>query len=76
MKDGKRTGLRGGEGRDVCVGGLGNSQPVKCGELVPAGDAAGKGTEYTFWRFGDKDSCDLAVAARLASEDFLGILAV
>lgn len=44
--------------------------------LLPEDDTAGRGTEHTFWRFGDNVSCDRAVAAKLANEDFLGILAV
>lgn len=56
MKDGSRTGLGGGEGNDVCVGGLGYSPSGKCGEPIFDGEVEGSDTEYTFCRLGESDS--------------------
>lgn len=44
MKDGSGSGRRGGEGRDVCVGGLGYA-PRNWGEAILEGEGAGKGVE-------------------------------
>lgn len=68
MKEGKRAGLLCGEGRLVCVGGLGN-MAGECGSGTPAGELLEA----------DKGGCPLgdsepfAAAAKLAREDFLGM---
>lgn len=75
MNDGNRTGRRGGEGSEVCVGGLGYSAP-KCGEVALRGEVEGKGIPWTLCKFGESESCDRAVAAKLARDDLRGMRAV